>query len=338
MRKQYINFIKFISILFVINIHLLSRSWSATDPNSFNFKLLTFIDILFHVCVPLFIMSSGAIFINRDDSIKKIVFKYMLRIYLIFIVFNVLYKSADIIIYSSNTLSFSIIKKIIIDSLLLKSIYHLWYLKILIAMYLCIPLIRFLKNIDLKYVDHIILILFILFAKVSPMLIKNGHYLSFISVFGFILLYYLGYYLDKYGNKIMLYLFIPLSIISYYYTYHMTIKYSISSGVPTIAYIEYQSYNIMTISIFVFLIVKIFKDIFEKEEIKSKLEFLTRNNFYVYLMHGFIIGAISYFKIIDIYNYKQPLLIIVYGIIVYIITLMLVLPYTLIKEKLKKRS
>ena len=78
MKKQYINFLKFISIILVIFIHCISKAWNSSDVNSNMFKVLTFIDSIARVCVPIFAMCSGAIFLNRDDSIKKIIFKYIL--------------------------------------------------------------------------------------------------------------------------------------------------------------------------------------------------------------------------------------------------------------------
>ena len=85
MKKEYINFLKILSILFVINIHVLSKAWNQSIPSSLNFKILTFIDIAFLVCVPIFAMCSGNIFLNRDDSNKKIILKYVLKMYFIFI-------------------------------------------------------------------------------------------------------------------------------------------------------------------------------------------------------------------------------------------------------------
>ena len=336
MRKQYINFIKFISILFVINIHLLSKAWNGSIPTSTNFKVLTFIDIMFLVCVPLFIMCSGTIFLNRNDSIKKIIFKYILKIYLIFILFNTLYKTADLIIYQNGSITFSILKRIVIDSLLLRSIYHLWYLKIIIAMYFCIPLLNYIKKNNIKYIDHILLIVLLIFAKITPIIFDNGSYITFMSIFGFILYYYLGYYLDKYANKYYLIIMIPLAIISYIYTYTKTINYSISIGSPSVDHMQYQSYNIMALSILIFIIFKTIKNCFEKEKIKQFTEFVTRNNFYIYLIHGFVIAIFSYYNVINIYYYKHPSIIYIYGILIYVISLIIVLPFTHLLNKYKK--
>lgn len=326
MKKQYINFIKILSIFFVINIHLLSKAWNIANPSSLNFKILTFIDILFHICVPLFAMSSGSIFLNRDDNNKKIFFKYILKIYLIFILFSISYKVADVVYYQDSSLSVSLMLKIIKDSILLKSIYHLWYLRVVIVMYLSIPLFKLLFKIKNKYIDHIILLGLILIIKVLPIFITNGTFVSIMSVVGFIIYFYLGYYLEKYFDKKLLYIFIPVFFFSYYYTFTKTISTSISMGIPNINHLEYLTYNIMFMSIFSFLLIYKFKDLFTKKKIKNILDFLSTYNFMVYLFHGFTIGLLSKLNIIDIYKYNNYLLIFIYGIMVYLLTLLYVIP------------
>ncbi|MBR5663044.1 MAG: O-antigen ligase family protein [Bacilli bacterium] len=326
MKKQYINFIKIFSILFVINIHVLSKAWNVCNPLSFNFKLLTFIDIIFHVCVPLFVMCSGNIFLNRDDNLKKILTKYTLKMYLVLVLFSILYKTADIMFLADSTFTFKTFLIILKDSLLFKTIYHLWYLKVVIGMYLSIPIFKLLFKIKYKYIDHLILLLLVLIFKVLPIFISNGIFTTFISVEGFIIYFYLGYYLEKYFSKKLLYFGIPIFIFSYYYSYVMTVSLSIENNLPTLNYIDYLSYNIMGISIFAYLIIYNFKHIFDKSKFKNIIEVLSKYNFYIYLFHGFTIALLYKLKLINLYHLKTPLIVFVYGIIVYILTLLYVIP------------
>ena len=335
MKKEYINFLKILSILFVINIHVLSKAWNQSIPSSLNFKILTFIDIAFLVCVPIFAMCSGNIFLNRDDSNKKIILKYVLKMYIIFILFTVLYKFADALIYQNVQVSFMLVLKMLKDAVLLKSIYHLWYLRVVLAMYLSIPLFKLLFKMKCRYKDHIILLILLLFVKVLPILVKVNWFITFISVFGFVIYFYLGYYLDKYFNKKLLYIFVPIAASSYYYTYTKTISLSISLNQPSVDHMQYLSYNIMFISLSIFLLVRNIKNIFDRKRIKMILDFLTRYNFDVYLFHGFTIGLLSKLNVINIYNYKHVVLIFVYGLLTYITTLVYVIPIKKFVDKLK---
>lgn len=318
MRKQYINFLKFVSILFVILIHLLSKAWNTTAVNSSTFKVLTFIDILFLVCVPIFVMCSGAIFLNRNDSIKKILFKYILKIYLIFIIFNSLYKIADIIMYQDQVINIKLILNILRDSILLKNIYHLWYLKVVIAVYLTTPLLKNLLKIKYKYIDFVILALLLIIFKGLPILIKSSSFITFNSLFGFTIYYFLGYLLDKYKSKKLIYYLIPLSIVSYGYSYITTINDSIITGSGSVKFLQYQSFNIMIISILFFALASYYRNIFEKDTIKKHLEFEAKYNFNIYLLHGFVIGLLSYLKVINLYDYHFVPIIFLYLIYVYV--------------------
>lgn len=335
MKKEYINFLKVLSILFVINIHLLSKAWNQGIPTSLNFKILTFIDIAFLVCVPIFAMCSGNIFLNRDDSNKKIIFKYALKIYLIFILFTILYKVVDAVVYQNAHITFNIFLRMLKDAICLKSIYHLWYLRVVLAMYLSIPLFKLLFKVKNKYTDHIILFIIVLLVKVLPIMLKTSWFLTFIGIFGFVIYFYLGYYLDKYYSNKLLLLFIPIALVSYYYTFIKTINTSISAGYPTVEHMQYLSYNIMFVSIFIFLLVRRFKDVFNKNNVKKLLDFLTKYNFNVYLFHGFTIGLLSKLNVINIYSYKHFILIFVYGIITYMLTLLYVIPIKLFISKFK---
>ena len=332
MKKQYINFLKFISIIFVICIHLMSKCWNTIGVNTNTFKVLTFIDIILLVCVPIFVMCSGNIFLNRKDSFKKMIFKYALKIYLIFILFNSLYKLADITIYEHGVISIKTIINVLKESLLLKNIYHLWYLKIVIAMYVITPLLKYFLNIKNKYIDHILLLVLLLIVKVSPILITNKIYLQIMGVFGFMLYYYLGYYLDKYNHKSLKYLFIPLFIICYYYTYTKTINSSILINSASTDHMQYQSYNIMFISTFIFILVRSFKDKFEKEKFKKLLSFESVHNFNIYLVHGFVIGFLSYTKIINIYSYNHIYTLFIYAILVFTLSLISSIIYIKLKK------
>ena len=335
MKKEYINFLKILSILFVINIHVLSKAWNQSIPSSLNFKILTFIDIAFLVCVPIFAMCSGNIFLNRDDSNKKIILKYVLKMYFIFILFTVLYKFADALIYQNVQVSFMLVLKMLKDAVLLKSIYHLWYLRVVLAMYLSIPLFKLLFKMKYRYKDHIILLILLLFVKGLPILFKVNWFTTFISVFGFVIYFYLGYYLDKYFNKKLLYIFVPIAVASYYYTYTKTISLSISLNQPSVDHMQYLSYNIMFISLSIFLLVRNIRNVFDRKRIKMILDFLTRYNFDVYLFHGFTIGLLSKLNVINIYIYKHVVLIFVYGLLTYITTLVYVIPIKKFVDRLK---
>lgn len=314
MKKQYINFLKFISIILVIFIHCISKAWNALDVHTSMFKALTFIDSIARVCVPIFAMCSGAIFLNRDDSIKKIIFKYILKIYIVFIIFNFSYKLVDLFIYKDGVLSFNILLSFIKDSILLRSIYHLWYLKIVIIMYAFIPIFKYFINKNKDYINHIILaILFILFS-ILPIFIKDNHFVIFVSSFGYLLYFYLGFYLDKYKFKFENIIFLILGITSLIYTYINTINLCIKLNMPNEEFLGYQRINILLMAIFVFILFKHFN----YSKISKFLDNEAKHNFNIYLFHGFVIGGLQFMHIINVYKYSNIIFLFINVIIVYI--------------------
>ena len=326
MKKQYINFLKFISIILVIFIHCISKAWNASDVNSNMFKVLTFIDSIARVCVPIFAMCSGAIFLNRDDSIKKIIFKYILKIYIIFIIFNFSYKLVDLFIYKDGILNMNILLSFLKDSFLLRSIYHLWYLKIVIIMYAFIPLFKLLINKN-KYINHIILLVLFITFTILPMFIKESHFIYICGSFGYLLYFYLGFYLDKYKFKFENIIFCILSIISLIYTYINTINLCIKLNMPNEEYLGYQRINILLMAVFVFILAKHFK----YDKISKFLDIEAIHNFNIYLFHGFVIGGLQYLKIINVYKYNNIIMLFINVILVYICCF--IISYILKKEK-----
>ena len=166
MRKNFITLLKVLSIFLVILIHSISRAWDQMNVNSFIFKAFTFIDVIARIGVLIFLMCSGNIFLNRDDKPSKIIFKYILKIYLVFILFNMIYKIIDVYMYKDGTLSLSLFILFIKNSLLLQGVYHLWYLKVVIITYLFIPIFKLFTNKNNLIIDTTILIILLIYLTI----------------------------------------------------------------------------------------------------------------------------------------------------------------------------
>ena len=303
--KNYINVCKVIAIICVTLIHIISKIYMSSDVTSNNFKILAFVDILIHFCVPIFVMCSGAIFLNRDDSIKKMIFRYALKMYVIFVISNFIYKYLYFQVLSHNAFNISEIFNSLITSIKLESVFQLWYLRLAFVLYLLTPLIKLLKFN--KRIDTIILFLLFLISLLINQFFYNK---ILLSLFGYTFYYYAGYYFDKYKIKNWKYLFYTLGIISLYYTYYMTIKYS-TIGFPNINYMEYLTFNMMLYSLSIFILIKNLSLTFRKRTIHL-FNYLSKYTFGTYLIHGLVIGTLQYLKIIDIYNINANFINIIY--------------------------
>ena len=166
-----------------------------------------------------------------------------------------------------------------------------------------------------KVVDNIVLIILFALFVITPFFISNSNFTYFVNLFGYILYFYLGYYIEKYANKKLLIPLLILSIIGFIYMYLNTIN----SSVKTEDYMSYLSFSVVFISSFVYMFSKIKSNLFEKDKIKKILNYQVRYNFSIYLIHGLVIGGLCYINIINIYEYKSIFHIILYALMVYMV-------------------
>lgn len=109
--------------------------------------------------VPVFVMISGAIFLNRDISVKKIYSKYALRLLVAWIVWSVVYGVSTVEPLSEQVRN-------IIHS---RRQVHLWFLPLMIGLYICIPILKQItasKSVT-KYFLSLALIFNFLFFHIS---------------------------------------------------------------------------------------------------------------------------------------------------------------------------
>lgn len=65
-------------------LHISAQNWRVTDVISFEWNVFNFYDSIVRWAVPVFVMISGALFLSREYSIKKIYGKNILRILVAF--------------------------------------------------------------------------------------------------------------------------------------------------------------------------------------------------------------------------------------------------------------
>ena len=192
-RIVYMDVLRVIACFSVIMIHS-SAQYVVKDIGSFNFWVGNIFDGLARIGVPLFIMISGALMLDKNYqfSTQKII-KHIIRMIVFFVFWSVLYcfifNIVDSIIIKHE--SIDIIK--IIGSLI-KGHYHLWFVYLIIGLYLIVPLLRlWVNDTNKKYVEYFI-ILSIIFTYIIPQIISIGSNYSnlcrwFYNIFYFRLVY-----------------------------------------------------------------------------------------------------------------------------------------------------
>lgn len=92
-RKLHLELLRFISILFVIFNHtgLHGYLYFTTVPGSALYPLFFFLSMLCKLAVPLFWMVSGALLIDRTETLRELYLHRVLRMALVLLLFSFLY-------------------------------------------------------------------------------------------------------------------------------------------------------------------------------------------------------------------------------------------------------
>lgn len=336
-RVLYFDILKVLSSFAVVLIHVISQFWYDLSPNSINFIILTIIDGLVRFVVPIYFMISGALFLNEDKkiTISDVFKKYILRIFIIYIFWNMVYSVGTSIFLYNIPITFNGVINNFINTILGYDYYHLSFLVLIIGFYLSVPIIKLItKKENKKLIEYFIIILFI-FISVNPILSKFfGINIKYNIMFnGYILYAILGYYFHSFDisrrTKSIIYI---LGIIGFLVTSFGTIYYSNMLGYPNEYLFSYLTPNVVFLSSFIFIV---FKDL----KIKSKkvidvITFLSKNYFGIYLIHGLVIGLILKTGLLNL-QINLVLLILFAGVLTFIISL--IVTYLISKVKILKK-
>ena len=131
-RIKYLDYLRVFATIAVIMLHVAAQNWGVTDVNKFEWNTFNLFDSLVRWCVPIFVMISGALFLNKDIPIKNLFSKYILRLLVAFIVWSAFYALVSI---SSNNI-ISKIKDFISGE------YHMWFILMIIGLYALTPIIK----------------------------------------------------------------------------------------------------------------------------------------------------------------------------------------------------
>ena len=145
-RINFLDYLRVFAIFFVIMIHVSAQNWYKIDVNDFFWQTFNFYDSISRWSVPVFVMISGALFLNKDIIISQIYKKYILRLMISFLVWSAFY-----CFLGNRSLS---LKNI------LNGEYHMWFIFMIIGLYMLSPIIReIVKN--KKIMKYFLLLAFI---------------------------------------------------------------------------------------------------------------------------------------------------------------------------------
>ena len=306
-RIAYIEWLRVIACFAVIVVHVSGgQEWFSAKEVSFEWTIFNLYNSLVRWCVPIFIMISGALFLNpeKEIGIHKLYVHNTFRIFTSFVFWSFVYASYNFIgSVDSNRINGWIIQ-------FLEGHFHMWFLWLIIGLYVLTPILRKISK-EKKLMQYLILIS-IFFNFVIPFLLDvtdifipafqpivriiQSHLtnLNLQAIGGYITYFFLGYYLStirperkKVNLLIILFFFASLAIAG------LTYMLFYIEGNPSQEFYEYSTFLVLVQSVSIFLTCKYYFC----EKTSKIISILSKYSFGIYLVHMLIIYLLVSYRI-----------------------------------------
>ena len=277
-RIFYLDQLRALAILLVILCHVLREYTKIRPAGSFGWSCVAiFIDIGV-MGVPLFLMISGSLLLNRDYQLGEFIKRRFSRVLIPFIFWGLILPICTSLIYHSDLTS-SIKWFIGADY---------WFIWMLIGVYLFLPIINsFIKEYGMKAAEYFLAIWFFTII-LNTFGIYPFHYLELSYFAGFLGFVVLGYYLknkefklnDRYILWIGIILLVTFTIINIHFTLTHFEAGLISN--KSLKYYHYETIVVVLQSIGCFLVFEYFA------KYSSKHSKTIKNSIYSFFKDTFI--------------------------------------------------
>ena len=165
-RDIYIDILRIMATVAVLLIHTAAQYWGDKNIPFITWNVLNVWDAILQWTVPVFIMISGSLYLNRsyNISVKKIYSISIFRVVTAYLFWSFIYALYQVHLEGGG---FSRILALTLDGH-----YHLWFLYMIVSLYIITPLLKKLSEEDLKYLLIVSLILCFLIPTIMEL--KNA--------------------------------------------------------------------------------------------------------------------------------------------------------------------
>lgn len=296
-RTVYFDYLRVFATFAVIILHISAQNWYIADVNGFERQTFNFFDGIVRWSVPVFVMISGALFLNRDLPLKKIYSKYISRMVISFVVWSVIYS-----LFESGTAMQRI-------SSAIEGHYHMWFILMITGIYMCIPFIKAVIHNDFN--GKYYLVLAFIFAFIIPealtladdfgsrLIIKGADAISnginnmdIHIVIGYASYFILGYYLNKITfNRKQRIIIYAMGLFGFTATVVLNSSVALKTQEYCSHYYEYFTVNVLFEAAAVFTWFKYRK--FDNEKLNFFMKKMSKYSFGAYLVHALIIEQLD---------------------------------------------
>lgn len=285
----------------VVMLHCAAQYWYGLPVTGRTWKIINAYDACFRFGVPVFVMISGAIFLDpaRELDVKHFYRHNILRLVILYVLWSCLY---GLQVCDQQGIGNMEWKQILVT--LSRGRYHLWYLPMLVGIYVLLPVLRswilHAEKQNIRYFLRLFLLLQILRTTVIGV-VENKDILRILElgeipmVCSYLGYFVLGYYMVHVGLTVKYHRFLYLSVIpSAAVNILVSTMQSVRDGFPHGEI--YDSFGIFTFLITVATF-QFFSEIAKKDfwgrGSRTVVEEIARGTLGIYLMH---IAAIDLLK------------------------------------------
>ena len=322
-RTAYFDYLRIFATFAVVVLHVSAQNWYSADVNGFYWHIFNFYDSIVRWSVPVFVMISGSIFLNKEIPIQRIYSKYIPRLIISYFVWSAIYY-----VLNENKTEIDMFTTIIQGN------YHMWFIPMIVGLYMSIPFFRsIIKNeAVIKYYTILAFIFTFLLGTIVTILHDFGneevfHRVSEVhsffskinisSISGYSLYFILGYYLNNANfEKKKIILFSILGVMGFAATIILNSIITYKTQTVYGGYYSDFTVNVFFESVVVFIALK-YSSIKENRIVRKIAQYC----FGAYLIHALVIDKLNSIFDLNTLTYHPVVSVLCNSIIVFIISI-----------------
>lgn len=330
-RIIYIDYLRVLATISVVVLHVAAQNWGQVEITSFEWHVFNIVDSAVRWAVPIFVMISGALFLDNDKPIdyKRLYLNNIVRLIVAFAFWSFVYSLVKIIYGASITTA---MKAFITGN------YHMWYIPMMIALYIMIPFIR--KITESKKLTEYYLTIGFIFTFFIPEIINHMRHFeltkglaeAFNAVFsnmsdagiGYVFYFVLGLYLNKYEIRLQLRKIVYiLAVVSCFATTLLTVWFSYKTGTANQMFYGPFTINVLLMAIGIFIYIRYVLGSMKLPERGIKMvKIISKYSFGIYLSHALVLD-IFWRNGIDTLRMNSVMAIVVLSVVTLMISLII---------------
>ena len=205
-RMVHYDLLRIVAAFSVVMLHCAGQKWYVLPVTGREWQIADAWDALFRFGVPIFVMISGAIFMEKELDVKRLYFHNIFRLMAVYWIWSGLYGLYDCRNYNLQEVGWKAVLKE-----MLSGRYHLWFLPMIVGIYMLLPVLStWIKHAEKKNLQYFLILFFCLKIVVYTLSALCGNYfvgylegLADIDELGLVssyLGYFVwGYYIAHYG-------------------------------------------------------------------------------------------------------------------------------------------